>query len=236
MKSKKISKGFLLKGINNLFFPNNCAACSRNLLKNEHLICLKCLEKLPYTNNHLVKENEMEKILWGRISIESAYALLYFLKKSKTQSILHQLKYKGNKEIGVLMGNLLGEKLQSIQIKDKIDLILPLPIHPLKALKRGYNQSDFFAQGLSESLHIDWDDKAIIKSIHTESQTKKNRYNRWQNVEETFEVTKSEFLKNKHILLVDDVLTTGSTLEACGQKLLKIEGVKISIATIAVTV
>lgn len=236
LKSNEKSKGFLLKGINNLFFPNNCAACSKNLMKNEHLICLKCLDKLPFTNNHLVKDNEMEKILWGRIKFESAYALLYFIKKSKTQSILHSLKYKGNKEIGVLMGNLLGERLQSIQISDIIDIIIPLPIHPLKILKRGYNQSDYFAQGLSESLNIAWDNEAIIKSIHTESQTKKSRFNRWLNVEETFEVCKNDLLKNKHILLVDDVMTTGSTIEACAQKLISIEGVKISIATIAVTV
>lgn len=172
-------------------------------------------------------------MFWGRVNIHSASAFYFFEKGGKVQNLMHQLKYRGKKEIGTLVGNWYGAELKNSELFNSVNLVVPVPLHPKKMKKRGYNQSESFAEGIAKAMEIQMDSTNFIRNIETETQTKKARYNRWQNVETVFEVKSPTIFENKHILLVDDVVTTGATLEACAQKLLSIGGTKISIATIA---
>jgi ComF family protein len=216
-----------------LLFPELCAACRESLMANEHLICTGCRYDLPFTNFHLQPDNIVAQQFWGKIPLEGAYALFYFTKGGKIQNLLHQFKYKGVKQIGNLLGNISGEQLIKNEVFNSVDLIIPVPLHKKRMLQRGYNQSACFAEGLSEKLNADVEDNNLVRKIATETQTHKSRFARFENMQEVFTVINPEKLMNKHVLLVDDVITTGSTLEACGSQLLKIPGLKLSIATIA---
>lgn len=226
---------FSLNYLNDFFaliFPNFCSGCGNTLSKGEEVICTFCQFNLPQTNFHLEKNNPVEKKFWGRVNITQAAAFYFFQKASKIQHLLHELKYKGKKEIGVKLGKMFGSHLKNSEFSS-VDIIIPVPLHPSKERKRGYNQSDLLAQGLSETLNKPWSREIVRRVKATESQTKKTRMERWKNVEEIFEVKKPELLHDKHLLLVDDVITTGSTLEACGNALLQAKNSKLSIAVIA---
>lgn len=216
-----------------LIFPNICFACDQLLVKGEKCICTFCRYKLPYTNYHLEPENPLVKYFWGRVKIEAAASIYFFNKGGKVQKLLHRLKYEGKKEIGFFLGETYGYQLKSTQPFSETDLIIPVPLHQHKKVKRGYNQSECFAEGLSNSMGILFDYNILQKNFDTDTQTRKSRYKRWENVSEKFKLTSADKLKGKHILLVDDVITTGSTVEACAQKLLEIQDVRISVATIA---
>ncbi|HAL82102.1 MAG TPA: ComF family protein [Mucilaginibacter sp.] len=216
-----------------LLFPELCAACRESLVANEHLICTGCLFNLPFTNFHLQADNIVAQQFWGKLPLEGAYALLYFTKGGKTQNLMHQFKYKGMRQIGNLLGNIAGEQLTKSEIFKTADLIVPVPLHRKRMRQRGYNQSACFAEGLSEKINARVEDNNLVREVATETQTHKSRFARFENMKEVFNVKHPEKLANKHILLVDDVITTGSTLEACGAELLKIPGLKLSIATIA---
>lgn len=216
-----------------MFFPVVCVSCGKNLFKNENSICTYCLYHLPQTGFHLTNDNPVAKIFWGRINIEAAAAFYTFNKGGHVQQLIHQLKYKGQQQVGVDLGKLYGFELQNSSPFSTVDLIVPVPLHKVKQRKRGYNQSACFAQGLAETLKRETDTTILFRSSSSESQTKKSRFFRWKNVENLFYIKNEHRLQHKHILLVDDVITTGATLEACAQTLLKIEGVKLSIATIA---
>lgn len=208
-------------------------ACNDTLYKHEQVLCTNCIYKLPKTNFHKDINNPVSKVFWGRVNLERAASYYYFNKDTCVQQLLHNLKYKGRKEVGTEVGKLYGKELANADGFKNADLIIPVPLHPEKKKKRGYNQSDFFASGLSESMKIDWNSNALERSANTETQTSKARFTRWQNVSEIFKVKDSALLNGLHILLVDDVLTTGSTLEACAQSILQLPGTKVSIATIA---
>jgi ComF family protein len=218
-----------------LIFPELCQACAKNLYRNEEIICADCLYHLPYTNFHRHLENAVAQQFWGRVPIEAASALLYFSKGSRVQNLMHQLKYKNKPEVSVYLGRLAGKRLLENPVFTAADIIIPVPLHKQKLLKRGYNQSLSFAEGLSEKMLIPVEIENLIRTTRTESQTKKSRISRYENMKEVFSVKNPEKLAGKHILLVDDIITTGATLEACCNVLLEIPKVKISIAAIAYT-
>lgn len=217
-----------------LFYPRLCFVCGEKLISSETHICMKCLLHMPRTNYHLEAGNPMEKLFYGRIHIERATALMEFKKGSPYQKILHQLKYRGMKELGEMMGRQLAYEIKDSDFIRPVDLICPVPLHPKKQRKRGYNQSDYFAKGLSEILGIPIDNQTLRRKKFTSTQTKKTRFERWMNVEGIFELVHPGTFENKHILLVDDVVTTGATLEACAQTILSGCNAKISVATLAI--
>lgn len=216
-----------------LIFPRICVSCGKSLYKSEHSICTYCSYHLPKTNFHTDNENPIAKIFWGRINIHSASAYYTFGKGGKVQHLIHQLKYRGQKDIGVTLGKFYGYDLRKCDSFKTVEIIIPVPLHPKKQKKRGYNQSEFFAAGLAETMKAQTDFRTLFRAYESETQTRKSRFSRWQNVETIFHLKDPEQLAGKHILLVDDVITTGATLEACAQTLLQIPGVKLSIATIA---
>ncbi|MDR3694502.1 phosphoribosyltransferase family protein [Mucilaginibacter sp.] len=226
-------KGGYLADFVSLLFPELCAACGESLVANEHLICTSCRITLPYTNFHLQPDNIVAQQFWGKIILEGGFALFYFAKGGKVQNLMHRFKYKGQKEIGNLLGEIAGAQLIKNEVFKTVDIIVPVPLHKKRLRQRGYNQSACFAEGLAGQLNAAVAEYNLVRPTATETQTHKSRFDRYENMQEVFSVLNPEELKNKHVLLVDDVITTGSTLEACGAQLLKVEGLKLSIATIA---
>ena len=222
-----------IKDFFGLFFPELCVVCDTHLISQEKLICIKCLYSLPKTNFHNQKENPVAQLFWGRTKIEYATAFFFFNKGSIYQDMMHKFKYNGNKEIGYILGKSFGIQIKE-SIFSEIDIIVPVPLHPKKQKKRGYNQSDWIAKGLAESMQKDIDTTNLIRSVATETQTRKSRFERWQNVESIFKIKNPALFEGKHILIVDDVVTTGSTLDACANILLELKNVKVSIAALAV--
>ncbi len=202
------------KDFDALFFPNICQACGGSLVQNENCFCTICLHQLPYTNFHLFPDNKLAKQFWGRIKIKSAAAFLYFNKAGKVQNMMHQLKYNNQPKVGVELGKLYGIELGKEFHYTQIEAIIPVPLHPKKFKKRGYNQSEQFANGLSESLKIPVYTDILIRDLEKESQTGKSRSLRFDNMEAVFKV-QANHPKLNNVLLVDDTITTGATLETC---------------------
>ncbi len=217
-----------------LFYPDLCLVCGNNLLKHEECICTTCLHKTPKTNCFKQRENEVSKIFWGRSKLENAAALFTFNKDGNAQKLIHTLKYEEGKNVGIFLGEQLGFAIKESEFFNNIDIVIAVPLHPKKQKLRGYNQSAYLAKGIKEVLSIPINKKSLLRIENTDSQTRKKRFSRWENMMNSFDLKNSNKLMDKHILLVDDVVTTGATLEACAQKLLEIKGVKVSIVTIAV--
>ncbi len=228
----KISQTYLADFVG-LLFPQLCPACAESLIAGEEVICTDCRFTLPFTNFHLQPDNIVARQFWGKVELQGAYALYYFAKGGKVQNLMHHFKYKGMQEIGVLLGNIAGEQLARSDIFSSVDVIIPVPLHKKRLKERGYNQSTCFADGLAQRLTAVVDDGNLVRVKSTETQTHKSRFSRFENMQEVFAVLDPEKLNGKHVLLVDDVVTTGSTLEACSLQLLKVDGLKLSIATIA---
>jgi ComF family protein len=188
---------------------------------------------MPTTGYQPGIENPVSQLFWGRVNIEGACSYFHFRKLSKYQHLLHQLKYNGRKDVGVELGRQFGYIIGKSLHEQKVSVIIPVPLHPKRERKRGYNQSTMIAEGISVATNIPVDETSVRRVVSTTTQTKKTRLERWQNVENIFDITNGQLLSNKHILLIDDVVTTGATLEACAQALLRIDGVKVSIATLA---
>jgi len=219
----------------NLFYPKICNCCDSPLLKAEEVICTSCLHQLPATNYHLDNDNATKKVFAARLPIENATSLLYFRKKGMVQNLIHNLKYRKQEEVGLFLGNWLGEELKSHPGYSEIDCVIPLPLHRKKLKKRGFNQVTQFGLQLAKKLNADFIDDVLVKKSASRTQTFKKRLGRWGNIDVTFMIENSEKLEGKHLLLVDDLVTTGATLEACGNKLLKIKNTKLSLATMAIT-
>ena len=217
----------------NLFFPPVCSGCHSFLLSNENVICTLCRHNIPLTNHHLNRENETFKKFYGRIPVEHSSALLYFHKKGIVQELIHNLKYKGQEEIGTVLGEWYAEDLKNSTLINSVDKIIPVPLHKRKLRERGYNQVTNFGLALSKNLNIPYESDILVRNVYSKTQSKKSLLNRSDGIDTIFDVVFTEKDHNKHFLLIDDVITTGSTLEACSHALLKIPGAKISIICMA---
>ena len=216
-----------------LFFPRYCIVCGRTLAKGEECLCTMCNINLPRTDYHLRKDNPVEKMFWGKIPLERATSFFFYRKGSDFRQILHQLKYGGQKGIGAIMGRYMAAELLESGFFEGVDVILPVPLHKKKQQIRGYNQSEWIARGIAAVTGISIDTESVVRRKNTETQTRKSFLERWENVEGIFELNHAESLIGKHILIVDDVLTTGATTVECASCLTDIEGIRISILTLA---
>ncbi len=224
----------IFSDILNLFYPNACVQCSKSLHTNETLLCIQCRHDLPYAYYH-EKNNPLKKLFFGKLPIVSATSLFLFHKNGTAQTLIHLLKYKQQEYIGSFLGYLLAEELKKNQLFDTIDMIIPVPIHQKRITKRGYNQLTLLGKTLSKELQIPFNESILIKTEPSRTQTLKNKLDRRKNTENSFKLTDTSVLENKKILLLDDVITTGATIEACARELLKTKNVAISIASVAHT-
>ena len=218
-----------------LAFPHVCAGCGSDLLGKEHLLCLHCLNALPQTNFHKYTNNPVEKIFWGRLPLSQATAQYYFTKESLLQHLLKQFKYRGNGALAFYMGQLMGHQLATAERFLQVDALVPLPLFAAKEKARGYNQATLLCNGIADVMDKPVLNNIVTRTTATESQTKKNRIERWQNMEDRFTLADATVIAGKHLLLVDDVVTTGATLEACGHAILTAENVQLSIATLCIS-
>ena len=225
----------ILSSLLHLFYPHNCLGCGSDIIEKENFLCLECINNLPHTGFALHANNPVEKIFWGRIPVVAGMSEFYFSKDSIIQNLIHEFKYRGNKNLGLYLGKIIGKTMLNSNRFSNIDFLIPLPLFTEKEFKRGFNQSSILCSGIKEVMNIPVITKNVIRRIHTETQTKKGRIQRWENVEKSFSVIEPEMLKGKHILLVDDVITTGATIEACGREILKTEGIQMSVASLAIS-
>lgn len=224
--------GFLTD-ILSFVYPSKCEVCGRVLVESECVICSFCIIKLPRSNYHLDERNPMIQIFWGRVRVLYASSFFFFYKGSPYQSLLHKLKYEGKKNIGIRMGRLFAAELTETSFS-RSEIIIPVPLHPKKQKKRGYNQSEMLAKGVNELFGIELNTKVLMRKGNAGSQTNKNRYDRFLNISDQFCIENSEGIQGKSVLLIDDVVTTGSTLEACAQLLIDAGSKDISILTLAI--
>ena len=222
----------LINNLIKLFLPEVCVSCGVELLKSEPGACLSCLYKIPRTNNFFKENNSVEMLMAGRIPFERIATFSYFTEGGVLRPMIHKLKYYNGKYIGLLLGKMFGEDLLESDFINNIDIIVPVPLHPKKERSRGYNQAELIANGISEATEIPVVPNNLIRLVFNPTQTKRTKTERWKNVSGIFEINDISVFENKHILLVDDVITTGSTIEACGYALRNCENLKISIATI----
>jgi ComF family protein len=215
-----------------ILFPHVCNGCGSDIINEDTMLCMQCISELPETRFHLHAANPVEKIFWGRLPLVDGTAQYYFTKESLMQRLMHQFKYRGNKELGKQLGRLIGNDLRETNRFNLLDALVPLPLFPAKEKSRGYNQATVLCEGIAEILDIEILKDVIIRVQATETQTKKGRMERWENIKGKFELVRPEKIRDLHILLVDDVITTGATLEACGQELLKGANTRLSIATL----
>jgi ComF family protein len=225
-------KKILHSGIH-MFYPHTCHGCGSDLLSSKELLCGKCIFNLPNTFFADSENNPVEKIFTGRLITKAAYSHLYFNKGTLVQQLIHQLKYKGNKEIGIYLGRLMGNALLNNKRFGKMDCLVPLPLFAAKEHKRGYNQAAILCNGMAEVLNIPVSTGNVVRRRFTQTQTRKQRTERWENVADSFVINDPAALEGKHLLLVDDVVTTGATLDACGNVMLLVPGTTLSIATLA---
>ncbi len=223
----------IIEGFTGLFFPNVCACCSTGLMRGEEYICSHCLYELPTTGFHKEQDNPVAQSFWGRAVVEHATANYFFKKGNRIQKLVHQIKYRGQKEIGEVLGKEMGKNLCSSCFQ-VVDIIVPVPLHLQKFRKRGYNQSEWIARGVAGMMNKPIDTQTLVRHASTSTQTRKKRFERWENVDSGFGLTNPDSFAGQHILLIDDVITTGATLEACIHAIQTSPEAKVSIATLAI--
>lgn len=217
-----------------LVYPRLCYACGQPLFANEEVICFPCRNELPQTRYHEQPDNPAAQVFWGRCRLEAVAGYYFFRRGGRVQHLLHALKYHRAPEIGVFTGKLYGHQLKNAVGFSHASCVIPVPLHPKKQQLRGYNQSEMFARGLSESMGIPVNTHSLIRTVASATQTRKSRFKRWENVKTIFALGDASEIRNQHILLVDDVITTGATIEACANVLSHVEGLTISVASIAI--
>lgn len=222
-----------INSIIGLLYPSVCAACGTTLFKWEKLVCTRCRSLLPKTGYELNEDNPLARLFYGKVRLKAVTSCFFFSKEGKVQHLIHELKYKGNDQAGLFLGQELGKTIKEAPLFEGLDFLIPVPLHPKREKERGYNQSMLIAQGISEVTGIAVGGDFLLRSINTSTQTHKSKEERWQNVKDIFELHRADRLENKYVLLIDDVLTTGATLEACALKLSTIPGIVISCATAA---
>ena len=225
----------MVDSIIHLFYPSICFGCENELIQTDEMLCMSCIQSLPYTSYEQIADNPVAKLFWGRCKIIAGFSTFYFIEQTPLQKIIHQIKYKNEKELGMFMGRLMGNKINGLKEHSHIDLCVPMPLHPKKEKNRGYNQSTLLAKGIQEMTGIPAVSNVLKRVVHTNTQTKKSRTDRWLNVENVFHVCKPEIIKDKHILLVDDVITTGASVESCVHSLLSNQAAGVTVASLAFT-
>ena len=223
----------LFKSLINLLFPRVCAACGNILLEGEDTVCTTCRFLMPKTHYETNPDNPLAQNFFGQMPFNAVSAEFFFSKTGKVQHLIHGLKYHHCRENGIFLGQEIGKSLLKASDFQGIDFIIPIPLHPKKEKIRGYNQSHVIAEGINEIMNIPIAENCLVRKVFTDTQTKKSREERWQNVKDIFNVEKPEILENKHVLVVDDVLTTGATLMSAGKALMQVDGIKISVVTAA---
>lgn len=222
----------IFKDFISLFFPRYCLSCSTSLVGGEETLCTRCIINLPKAN-YALDDNPIKDRLIGRLPLTYGLVYLKLKKGGVVQKMLHQLKYNHHPEIGVKLGKVFGHELKQSGLTEAFDLIIPVPLHSSRKRKRGYNQSAKFAEGLGYALDVPWDESISVRRKNTKTQTNKSKLERWENVKDVFAMTSMASVEGKRILLVDDVITTGATLEACGSHLVNSGCAQISVACIA---
>jgi ComF family protein len=236
MAKASVSVSSLLNDFLSLLFPEECRACGGELAIGEDVICSHCRIKLPYTDFHLSpQDNALHRVFWGRVPIQLAVSYLMFQERSRVQQLLHQLKYRGCEEVGEVLGRWYGAQLQQQDAFQEIDIVVPVPLYKAKLQKRGYNQVSAFGREIATALQKPFEENVLKKRRTGKTQTKKNRQERWEAMRQLYLIVQPEAIKDKHVLLLDDVVTTGATLEACAALLLANGAKAVSIATIAYT-
>ncbi len=223
----------LINDFLSLIYPRHCEACTNQLFRHETFICNACKLNLPKSNYHRQADNELARVFAGRVPLVNAGAFYTYEKKARVQNLLHAIKYKGQKELGEFLGNLYANDLVNDSAFSDVDVVVPIPLHEKKLRKRGYNQSEWFAKGIASGLGKPLKSSLLVRTKETSTQTRKKKYERWENVEGIFSVVSPQENTNNHVLLVDDVITTGATIEAACVPLLQIEGIRISVTSIA---
>jgi ComF family protein len=218
-----------------LVYPNTCQVCSKSLFRHERIVCMTCKHHLPIARFAQDPRNPAAQVFWGRVPTQMVITGFLYNKGNAVQQLIHKFKYRGIKDIGLFLGEELGAEIVQNPFHEDITYILPVPLHPKKQKRRGFNQSEIIARGISAHIPADVNTSILFRKTSSGTQTRKSKYERWENVENIFGLKNEGLIKNKHILLVDDVITTGATIEACAQCLLRVEGVRLSVAAVAFT-
>ena len=228
-----MARSSLITDVLDLILPSRCAGCDEPLLRVENAICTGCRMELPYTRFHDLKGNQVERLFWGRVDLHAASSMLFFERSSKVQRMMHRLKYKADHSIGLELGRLMAKEIKGSERLKDVEAIVPVPLHRSRQRSRGFNQSFVISTGMGEVLEIPALEHGLERVERTTSQTRKGRLQRWQNVKAAFKVNDSKALTKKHVLLIDDVVTTGATLEGCAHMLLELPETKVSVFTVA---
>jgi ComF family protein len=224
----------IIKDIARFFYPHSCPGCGAELYQHQQVICVRCIKQLPQTGFEKTGDNYTARLFTGRLQLQKATSFLFFGKDGLTQKLIHRLKYRGDTDMGKYLGHMMGSQLHEAGWFTDVDVLIPLPLNRKKLQSRGYNQSTLICEGIQSATGINLEEVAIMRTIFTETQTHKTRVQRWANVSHVFDLLDTQHLHNRHALLVDDVITTGATMDACGQVLLQVPGLKLSVLSLAV--
>jgi ComF family protein len=224
-----------IRAFSHLLYPNICYGCKKNEIDKSEWLCLQCLTALPYTGFENTRNNPVEQLFWGRTPFRFACSSFFYVEKTPIQRLIHEVKYKEQQQLGRWLGQMMGRRLANIFDESKVDLLLPMPLHPKKQKHRGYNQATLLCEGIHAITNCNFLEQVLIRNTNTKTQTKKSRIERWDNVSEVFNITTNEKVINKHVVLVDDVITTGASTEACAATLIKEGASAVSICSLAFT-